>query len=138
MKSEDDEGRQRLLREALSKRPVLQVPRMTDVLPADGASDDSARREASALASGGLEAEAAKREHGRTERFRDHVAIAILFLFWLGFAILVASAVLWCVNFILPESRAFLTQNQADRIISFLTGSGVTTFVTKYAKKRLT
>lgn len=137
MKSTNDDERQRLLREALSRRPVLQVPRIPDDLPASDTPDDAARREASALASGDLEAEAAKREHGRTERFRDHVAVAIICSFWLAFAILVIASVLWCVNFIMPEGETFLTQNQADRIISFLTGSGVTTFVTKYAKKRL-
>ncbi|WP_148209801.1 hypothetical protein [Azorhizobium caulinodans] len=134
----EDEAKARLqqLRDALARREEKPVPRVQAYSGVD--SDDAARKEASALASGDLEAEAAKKEHSRTERFRDHVAIAILIVFWAGFLSLSVLAVLWFINFIIPPEKAILTSSQSERIISFLTGGGLTSFVANYAKKRLT
>lgn len=134
----EDEAKARLkqLRDALAQREERPVPRVQAQLIFDG--DDAARKEASALASGDLEAEAAKKEHGRTERFRDHVAVAILIIFWLRFVALIIAAILWCINFIMPPEKALLTSSQSERIISFLTGGGLTSFIANYAKKRLT
>lgn len=133
--SQDREERIRRMRAALAKRGAIPVPRI-DEAPKTSKQDDAAFQEASAIAAGNLEEEALKKEHNRTERFRDHVAVAMLIVFWLGFLAAVGAAGLWTADFLVP-SKELLDDSQANTIISFLTGGGILTFVSGYAKKRL-
>jgi hypothetical protein len=123
------------LRAALAGRARVRVPDITETKkPADA--NGAATQEAEALALGTLEDQSKANETARTERFRDHVAVAILIAFWIGFAALLGSGLLWAADFLWP-AFGLLDDAQSNKIISFLTGGGVTGFVTSYAKKRL-
>ena len=116
-------------------RRRVRVPDLHEPVFAADANGD-ATKEADALASGTLEQQSQVKEQGRTERFRDHVSIAILILFWIGFLALLGAALLWAADFLLPAHN-LLDDNQSSKIFSFLTGGGLTGFVAGYAKKRL-
>lgn len=131
----DDAQELQRLRAALAARDRVHVPNLQEPRFAADANGD-ATKEADALASGTLEQQSQVKEQGRTERFRDHVSIAILILFWIGFIALLGAALLWAANFLLP-TWGLLDETQSSKIFSFLTGGGLTGFVTGYAKKRL-
>lgn len=130
----DEPSQKTRAREALAKRGKLNVPHLEAQA---GGSDSNSEREAQAIANSELELVSATREHGRIERLRDHVAIAALILFWVGFIIIVVAGAVWAVHLIIPPDKLFLTQPQLDKLTLFLFGGGLTSFVSGYAKKRL-
>lgn len=75
MSSEELRKASEQLRAALDGRPRMTIPKITVL---EDAPDKKAEKEAAALAIGDLENQAAKNEHTRTERFRDHVAKGVI------------------------------------------------------------
>jgi hypothetical protein len=120
-------------RTALAVRTRQIVPHAPDIVE----SDNKSVKEAKALAQGSLEEEAKRNEHSRTERFRDHVAKAILIVFWIVFVALVLAGMLWFWHLIMPESKHFLSSYQTDKIGNWLFGGMLSVFMNNYAKKRL-
>jgi predicted histidine transporter YuiF (NhaC family) len=131
----------RKIRDALNRRERRTIPESkTHQISKDqasGNSDTKAVNEAAALAVGDLENDAAKNEHGRTEKFRDHVALAILVVFWLAVIGICIAGLFWFWHLVVPDQLHFLNSMQVDRIGSILTGGAITTFISGYAKKRL-
>jgi hypothetical protein len=121
-------------REALGKREKKKIP-LSKGESANG--DDKATAEAKAISTGDLEKTASENEHGRTERFRNHVAYAILGLFWVVFVCVILSGTVWFYHLIFPEKWHFLTSAQVEKIGNQLFGGVVSVFISGYAKKRL-
>jgi hypothetical protein len=123
------------------KRPV--VPQLTEeeqraVISGD---DENGDAEANQLGSGepeeDLKKAAKKKEHERTQAFKDHVeriAIAGVYVAAFCFAI-ISLAVL--SHMILPKSNSWLTDQQFSDLNSLITGGIVAGVITSYFKKRL-
>jgi hypothetical protein len=122
------------MREALKTRAKRTIP---SVVASSIESDDKSIAEAKALSTGDLEKKASQNEHSRTERFRDHVARAIICLFWVVFAGVILAGSIWFFHLITPDKWHFLTPVQTDKIGNQLFGGIVSAFISGYAKKRL-
>lgn len=126
-----------IMRAKLSSRAKFNVPDLSSAT-IENVEDEKSGKEAQALAVDKLDQQAKAREHGRTEKFRDAVALAVLIVFWLAFAGIVTLGLIWFWHLITPPgSLRFLDTNQIDRIGTLLLGGITTSFVSGYAKKRI-
>ena len=92
-------------------------PRVARVEPPDPRQRDSlAEDEASAFAEDELEKRAKRGAHERRERFRDHIAKAAGFVFWVFVLMGVAAIGIWFWHLLAPETWHFLTSTQISKI----------------------
>jgi hypothetical protein len=132
--SDQDYEAYRVLREALMRRKPRTIP---DVKNESEEADQKAFNEAAAIASGDLETEAAKNEHVRTQRFRDHFAGGMITVFWIILVCIIVMGLIWFWHLITPNVWHFLTPPQTEKIGTLLFGGAISAFVAKYAEKRI-
>ena len=80
--------------------------------------------------------DAAKREHARTQRFRDHFDLMVVCSMWVlvvGFWILAAA---WASNIALGP-MAWLKEDQINDLQGILTGGLLLGFLTKHIERRI-
>ena len=97
--------------------------------------DQKAESEGIGFAYGTLDDDARRKEHGRREAWRDHVAAAALILFWLVIALLSASMMIYAIHTLTPWQ--WLTDDQLDAIKGFLFSGSLVGFASTYAARNL-
>lgn len=137
MEADASASEAQLARDKLSERPSLNVPDFSSPI-VENSPDNKSEKEAAAIAAGTLDEAAKRNEHDRTEKFRDAVALAVLILFWIAFAAMVVATIIWFWHLITPPGWChFLEEKQLDKIGNLLMGGITTSFLSNYAKKRL-
>lgn len=97
--------------------------------------DDKAEQEAASIGNGSLEEDAAKKEHGRDQRFKEHFSCAALIIMWLSLTIVSLMAFIWAYHFLTPWH--FLDHTQVDKIQSMLFSGIIASVAQTYIKKRI-
>jgi len=104
---------------------------------ASHSTDALAKKEAIAINSGTLEADAKKQEHGRHQKFRDHINRATLIVFWTVVACLVISIVIFTFHMISPERWHFLNEEQIGTLKTLLGGAILSSAMSGYVTNRM-
>ena len=102
----------------------------------DAESDEAASAEARSLQEGTLEDRAAKSQHERDENLKDDIAWMLRWALRFAFGIIIAIAAIWCWHLLLPESYAFLTPDQINKIENIGFG-GIAVALMNVARKNL-
>jgi len=106
-----------------------------DVQPAP---DTRAQQEALLLGSGDdLEKDGKRRDHGRDQRFRDHVNIATLTLFWFVVVCVMIGVISFTFHLVFPQSWHYLDKGQLDQLKTILGAAVLSSALTGYASKRM-
>lgn len=104
---------------------------------ASHSTDALAKKEAIAISTGTLEADAKKQEHGRHQKFRDHINKATLIVFWTVVACLVVSIIVFTFHMISPEGWHFLSDEQIGTLKTLLGGAILSSAMSGYVTNRM-
>ena len=108
-----------------------------DLSDCDGG-DAMARREAAKFASGdNLDKDGKTKEHNRHQKFRDHVNMAALVLFWALICCVVLGLVTFVFHLLAPDSWSYLSGAQQDKLQTLLGAALLSSALTQYANKRM-
>lgn len=119
-------------------RPVGLDGNQSVFTPGPGQTNDAlARREAIAIETGSLEADAKQKEHGRHQKFRDHINIATLVVFWTVMSCLVVSIIIFTFHMISPDSWHFLSEAQIGTLKTLLGGAILSSAMSGYVNNRM-
>jgi hypothetical protein len=100
--------------------------------------DELAKQEAVKFgAKDDLEEEGKKKEHLRTQIFKDHIHYAVLGLFWLIVIGLAAGISVYAFHMLTPDSDHFLTEKALDKLQTVLASAVLSSALTGYAKQRM-
>jgi hypothetical protein len=103
-----------------------------------GTQGKKAQEEALALQSGvDLAEEAKKRGHGRDQKFKDHLNVAALAIFWCVIACVAWGVVAYGWHLLMPEPWHYLSKEQLNKIESILAAAILSSALTGYASKRM-
>lgn len=118
----------------LGKNVQIIIPAPPEA-PHDQQSNDAAQSEAMALASGDLKNIAEKNLHERKEKFKDHFAIALIFIFWLMIVVGISASLIWTWHLLLPDYYHFLSDGQIRKIETLIFGGVLSTFLRRAGKE---
>lgn len=99
--------------------------------------DMLAKKEAIAIGSGTLESDAKAQEHGRHQKFRNHINWATLIVFWSVVACLVVSIFVFTFHMITPDRWHFLTVEQIGTLKTLLGGAILSSAMSGYVNNRM-
>ena len=99
--------------------------------------DDLAKKEAIAIGAGTLEADAKKQEHGRHQKFRDHINRATLIVFWTVVFCLIVSILIFTFHLVTPEKWHFLSIDQIGTLKTLLGGAILSSAMSGYVANRM-
>ena len=99
--------------------------------------DAESQKEAAAVAAGTLELESKRAEHRRTERIRDHVNMAAIFVVWFFFSLFVIAIGVVAWHYLTPERLAWLSDSQLTAVKTFLASGAVTGTAGRYLAARV-
>ena len=103
--------------------------------------DDSGTREARSLAQGKtadeLKEQAAKSEHDRSERFRDHFERIAICCLWIVFGIFVLVGLTWIWHLLMPACAHWLSVDQVQKLQNIVTGGLLVSIAGGHLKRRL-
>jgi hypothetical protein len=91
-----------------------------ETIPPEPLEDDEASAEALAYASGTLQKEAERAQHGRRERTRDHIGRATIIGVWVAFLVLVLGALIWSWHLLAPIHWRYLEVSEIAAIQALL------------------
>lgn len=99
--------------------------------------DALASKEAIAISTGSLKADADKQEHNRHQTFRNHINRATLIVFWSVVSCLVVSLFIFTFHMITPESWHFLSEGQLATLKTLLGGAILSSAMSGYVTNRM-
>ncbi len=102
-----------------------------------GISDQLAKSEAMAIDQGTLASDAKKQEHGRHQKFRDHINQATLAVFWTVVISLLFSIVVFTFHLITPATWHFLDEAQMSTLKTILGGAILSSAMSGYVSNRM-
>lgn len=76
-----------------------------------------------------------KNEHERKEKFKKHLGVAAILIFWGAVASLLMMAAFWVYHLISPSAWHFLNQIQLDKIQTILFSATLVKIVGEFSKK---
>ena len=120
-----------------SNRPKIPRGHADTAASRVGAGDNAAQREAQAFAEGTLEEQSKRREHRRSERFRDHVSLAALVVVWLIFALFAVAMLILAFHYFMPTRWGWLDKDQLDTLRTVVFSGAITSTATAYFVKRV-
>lgn len=98
-----------------------------------------AQTEAAKLAAGDqLEQDGKEKEHNRHQKFKDHVNIAVLVLFWTIVVCVLLGLLTFLFHLICPSAWHYLDERQLEKLQTFLGAAVLSSALTEYANKRMT
>jgi hypothetical protein len=97
-----------------------------------------ANEEAGKIGSGeDLKADGEVKEHGRHQKFRDHVNIAALIIFWAIVVCVIFGLATFAWHFLTPESVHYLSERQLEKLQTLLGAALLSSALTQYTNKRM-
>ncbi len=104
----------------------------------DGGGVVMAQREAAKFASGdNLDKDGKAKEHNRHQKFRDHVNLAALVIFWAIVGCVVLGLIAFVFHLLAPESWHYLSEDQQEKLQTLLGAALLSSALTQYANKRM-
>jgi hypothetical protein len=119
--------------------PEAGAPKAPVFLPdANGATDSRANEEAMKFATGSdLEVDGRRQEHVRHQKFRNHVNIATLILFWLIAGSIGVGVLVFTWHLVTPVCWHFLDSESRDKLQTILGAAVLSSALTGYVNKRM-
>lgn len=105
--------------------------------PQAGAADELARKEAIAISTETLQADADKQEHSRHQTFRNHINKATLIVFWSVVVCVIVSIFVFTFHIISPSSWHFLDKEQIGTLKTLLGGAILSSAMSSYVNNRM-
>lgn len=100
--------------------------------------DELAQAEAIKIGNGDdLESDGKRQEHGRHQKFRNHVNAAMLGLFWLLVALVGAGTIVFVWHLLTPASWHWLEEDSLAKLQTLLGSALLSSALTGYVNKRI-
>lgn len=112
-------------------------PNPTVTPPPQSAGGLGAQEAAAFAANQDLEKDGKHRDHIRFQKFRDHVNLASLILFWTVCASVFAGILTFSWHLLTPESWYFLNPDQLEKLKTILGAAVLSSALTGYANKHM-
>lgn len=112
-------------------------PNLTVTPPPQNAGGLGAQEAAAFAANKNLEADGKHRDHARFQKFRDHVNLASLILFWTVCASVFGGILTFTWHMLTPESWYYLTPDQLEKLKTILGAAVLSSALTGYANKHM-
>lgn len=112
-----------------------EIPALPEFL--QGTPDRKAYAESAGFAHKNLEEVAGRNEHTRRQRLLENMSWAAVIMFWLGVAIVAAAVVSVAWHYLLPESFAWLSTRQLEKLQAMLLSGTVFSLISGYAARYL-
>lgn len=123
------------------KVPQLSADDRRALDPADSVGDDSATNEAKLFGEGLSEDDirkaAAKREHERSENFKDHYEWLMIFSLWGAALVLLAIGLTWLWHVLAPTCLHYLDTERIAKLQNLITGGVLLGILSSHIKKRI-
>ena len=113
------------------------LPQSSFVPDTSGTKDELATDEAKAIGDRSLQKDADSQEHGRHQKFRNHINHATLIIFWSVVVCLVVSIFIFSYHMLTPETWHFLSQSQVDTLKTVLSGAILSSAMSGYVNSRM-
>lgn len=112
-------------------------PNPTVTPPPQSAGGLGAKEAAAFAANKNLEEDGKHRDHARFQKFRDHVNLASLILFWTVCASVFGGILTFTWHMLAPESWYYLSPDQLEKLKTILGAAVLSSALTGYANKHM-
>jgi hypothetical protein len=106
--------------------------------PPDKPADARAEQEAAMLAQGvDLEEDGKKQEHRRYQSFRNHINLALIFVFWIVAVSIMVGILIYAWHIVAPDKWKFLSEKGFNKLQTLLGSAVLSSALSGYVKQRM-